>query len=115
MLGFETLDPTTAYLPHNLTITSTNDIDIVSLKELQRGHFTLIDTNMGKNFEKNVSFYEPAPLDLYTKFSMQTYFLAFWIIIIRHVAKSKNLGGGAPAPPACNMPDYPTKLSDICC
>ena len=84
MLGFETLDPTTAYLPHNLTITSTNDIDIDSLKELQRGHFTstLIDTNMGKNFEKNVSFYEPAPLDLYTKFSMQTYFLAFWIIII---------------------------------
>ena len=38
--------------------------------------------NVVKNSFCSENIYEPPPLDLYIKFSMQTYFLAFWGILL---------------------------------
>ena len=64
MLGFELLDPTETVVPP-ITPLITN----LTLSNLQRGHF-------------NSSIYEPPELELYTKFSIQSYFLAFWGILL---------------------------------
>ena len=73
MMGFQVFDPATNYYPHNLTITSKN-ITLQSLAYLQRGNFSL------SAFQDSV--FEPPPLVLYTKFSSEIYFLAFWGIIM---------------------------------
>ena len=67
MMGFQVFDPATAYLPHDLTITGKN-ITLQSLAYLQRGNFSL---------SAIVSVYEPPPLVLYTKFSLEIYFFGF--------------------------------------
>ena len=74
MLSFQVFDPATSYLPHNLTITGRN-ITLESLAYLQRGNFPLADIG-------EYSFYEPPPLILYTKYSLEIYFLAFWGILL---------------------------------
>ena len=73
MMGFQVFDPATNYYPHNLTITSKN-ITLQSLAYLQRGNFSL------SAFQDSV--FEPPPLILYTKFSSEIYFLAFWGIML---------------------------------
>ena len=73
MLSFQAFDPATTYLPHNLTMTSKN-ITLQSLAYIQRGNFPL---NEGV-----YDFYEPPSLILYTKFSLEIYFLAFWGILL---------------------------------
>ena len=54
----------------------------ISLTQLQRGSliesvFNLSSEYMYYNYE-----YVPPPLELYTQFSLQTYFFAFWAILI---------------------------------
>ena len=72
MLGFELLDPTLNEVPHITPLTN------LTLSNLQRGHFdiTMDSPAIGKN-----SIYKPPPLELYTEFSLQLYFLAFWGIL----------------------------------
>ena len=74
MLGFQIFDPQYKYIPHNLTITNSKNL---SLEYLQRGNFKRIDT--GDSTISSV--YEPPPLELYTKFTRNEYFVAFWGII----------------------------------
>ena len=70
MVGFQLLDTTTAKIPHITPQTN------LVLSNLQRGYFYNVDS---KNDESSI--YEPPPLELYTKFSLQLYFLAFWVIL----------------------------------
>ena len=53
----------------------------ISLAQLQRGKLTeyTIDTPTGPFYEYD---YVPPPLELYTQFSLQTYFFAFWGILV---------------------------------
>ena len=73
MAGFELMDPSVSSLiPHITPLTN------LTLSYLQRGHFDI----MVESFTRyNSSVYQPPPLELYTKFSLQSYFLAFWGII----------------------------------
>ena len=75
MLDFQIFNPTTFYIPHQV-ITSKN----ISLTHLQRGNYSFITVG-GDDFNTG-SIYEPPPLELYTKFSLQAYFLMFWGILI---------------------------------
>ena len=72
MRGFELLDPTTTWIPHITPLTN------LTLSNLQRGCFEVLDGLGHVDF----SIYEPPPLEFYTKFSLQLYFLAFWVILI---------------------------------
>ena len=62
-------------IPHIYPLTN------ISLTQLQRGKLTeyTIDTPAGPLYEYD---YVPPPLELYTQFSLQTYFFAFWGILI---------------------------------
>jgi hypothetical protein len=53
----------------------------ISLSMLQRGKLstTVTDTPAGPLFSHT---YQPPPLELYTKFTVQTYFFAFWGILL---------------------------------
>ena len=68
MAGFELLDPATSWIPHITPQTN------LTLSNLQRGYF---EDSIGTY----VSIYMPPPLELYTKFSLQSHFLAFWGIL----------------------------------
>ena len=72
MAGFELLDPTENVIPHITPLSN------LTLSNLQRGHFDIQIGGLGKF---NYSLYEPPLLELYTQFSLQLYFLAFWVIM----------------------------------
>ena len=71
MGGFALLDPTLNFIPHIPPLTN------LRLSNLQRGHFDVLLDGEAIN-----SIYEPPPLELYTKFSLQLYFFIFWGIIL---------------------------------
>ena len=79
MLDFKSLYPypanATYFIPHIHPLTN------ISLTQLQRGKLTeyTIDTPAGPLYDYD---YVPPPLELYTQFSLQTYFFAFWGILI---------------------------------
>ena len=79
MLEFQGLRPyspnATSVIPHIHPLTNT------SLSILQRGTFSIkiLNTPSGPLFSYN---YQPPPLELYTKFSLQAYFFSFWVILI---------------------------------
>ena len=79
MLEFKSLHPyaenATNIIPHIHPITN------ISLSQLQRGsRFEyVINTPSGPLYGYN---YVPPPLELYTQFSLQTYFFAFWCILL---------------------------------
>ena len=70
MAGFELLDPTSNFIPHITPLTN------LTLSNLQRGKFVVLSNGLDKT-----SIYEPPPLELYTKVSLQLYFCVFWVII----------------------------------
>ena len=76
MVGFEILDPTEDPVPHITPQTNLN------LSSLQRGRF---DIQLGSLGKFNYTIYEPPLLELYTEFSLQSYFLAFWGILILQI------------------------------
>ena len=76
MAGFESLDPSATWIPHITPQTN------LKLSHLQRGHF-YVEMDGFNNW--HTSIYEPPPLQLYTKFSLQWYFLAFWGIIFLQI------------------------------
>ena len=71
MAGFELLDPTEIIVPHITPQTN------LKLSNLQRGHFEAV---LDDDFIET-TIYVPPPLELYTKFSIQWYFFAFWGIL----------------------------------
>ena len=73
MAGFELLDPTTTSIPHITPLTN------IKLSHLQRGHYEEMDDVV---FQVKNSIYVPPPLELYTKFSLQLHFFAFWGILL---------------------------------
>ena len=79
MLEFLGLHPysqnATNLIPHIYPVTN------ISLSILQRGKLsqTITNTSSGPLFAYT---YQPPPLELYTKFSPQTYFFAFWGILL---------------------------------
>ena len=74
MTGFILLDPLSTWIPHITPLTN------LTLSNLQRGNFAVLSNG----FEKT-SIYEPPPLELYTKFSLQSYFFVFWGIICMQI------------------------------
>ena len=74
MLDFQGLRPystnATNVIPHIHPLTN------ISLSLLQRGKLSRTITDNYFNYD-----YQPPPLELYTKFSLQTYFFAFWGIL----------------------------------
>ena len=74
MAGFELLDPTSNFIPHITPLTN------LTLSNLQRGHFEVL-----VGYGESDSIYVPPPLELYTKFSLQFYFLAFWGVIFLQI------------------------------
>ena len=78
MLQFQGLIPyppnTTGVIPHIHPLTN------ISLSLLQRGKLitNVANTSSGLLFNHD---YQPPPLELYTKLSLQTYFFAFWGIL----------------------------------
>ena len=79
MLDFNSLYPyaadATNIIPHIHPLTN------ISLAQLQRGKLLefIIDLPTGPGYRYA---YVPPPLELYTQFSLQTYFFAFWVILI---------------------------------
>ena len=79
MLDFQGLHPypqnATNVIPHIHPLTN------ISLSLLQQGKHlnAVIDTPSGQSFEFH---YWPPPIELYTQFSLQTYFFAFWGILL---------------------------------
>jgi hypothetical protein len=74
--GLHSYAPDAALIvPHIYPLTN------ISLTQLQRGKLTeyTIDTPAGPIYDYD---YLPPPLELYTQFSLQTYFFAFWGILI---------------------------------
>ena len=71
MEGFALLNPTLNLIQHITPLTN------LTLSDLQRGHI-LVDGYGG-------SIYVPPPLELYTKSSLQSHFLAFWGILFLQV------------------------------
>ena len=72
MLYFQGLLPNaTNMAPHIHPFTN------ISLSILQRGKLLRYSTGPSFAYE-----YQPPPLELYTKFSLQTYFFAFWGILL---------------------------------
>ena len=65
MAGFELLDPTATWIPH---ITPLNNL---TLSDLQRGQFDILIID---SLSQDFPIYEPPPLELYTEFSLQSYF-----------------------------------------
>ena len=76
MAGFELLDPTATWIPH---ITPLNNL---TLSDLQRGQFDILIID---SLSQDFPIYEPPPLELYTEFSLQSYFMAFWVILFLQV------------------------------
>ena len=76
MAGFELLDPTTTSIPHITPLTN------IKLSRLQRGHYEEMDDVV---FQVKNSIYVPPPLELYTKFSLQSYFFAFFGILFLQI------------------------------
>ena len=74
MAAFQLLDPAASVIPHITPQTN------LTLPNLQRGHFELPDILQTTN-----SIYVPPIIELYTKFSLQSYFLAFWGILLLQV------------------------------
>ena len=72
MTGFILLDPSSTWIPHITPQTN------LTLSNLQRGNFSPLEDGFGI---VDNSIYEPPPLELYTKFSLQSHFLAFWGIL----------------------------------
>ena len=77
MLGFELLDPTETVAPP-ITPLMAN----LTLSNLQRGHFEIVTDGNG---HYTSSIYVPPTLALYTKFSLQSHFLAFWMILFLQI------------------------------
>ena len=71
LIGFQMLDPAVSTSPNNNNPYVGPTFNI-SFDEIQRGNFT--------PYYLDISRYEPPPLELYTRFSLFTYFVAFWII-----------------------------------
>ena len=82
MFGFQLFDPATSIIPHHINITS---ITSETLNSLQRGRYIHIE-NDEDDYDCTTMmwpyFYEPPAIELYTKFSLATYFLTFWGILI---------------------------------
>ena len=74
MTGFHLLDPTETWVSHIVPPTN------LTLSNLQRGHFELLE--IGRT---NSSIYVAPPLALYTKFSLQSHFMAFWAILFLQI------------------------------
>ena len=69
MIGFQMLDPAVRDSVKNPYV---GPIFNISFDQIQRGQFT--------PHIKGFSRFEPPPLELYTRFPLLTYFVAFWII-----------------------------------
>ena len=74
MTGFHLLDPTETWVSHIVPPTN------LTLSNLQRGHFEILE--IGRT---NSSIYVAPPLALYTKFSLQSHFMAFWVILFLQI------------------------------
>ena len=72
MLGFEFLDPTETVTPPITPLTN------LTLSSVQRGQFEVVTEGTGRYHS---AIYVPPSLALYTKFSLQLHFLAFWVIL----------------------------------
>ena len=72
MFSFQIFDPSTNWLSHPSSLTN---ITLASLASLQRGRYYF------ENDGNNVYIYDPPAIELYTKFSLETYFLTFWGIL----------------------------------
>ena len=70
MIGFHLLNPTSALIPHISPFTN------LTLSNIQRGHFEVLVDRFGS------SIYMPPSLEMYTRFALQPYFLAFWGILL---------------------------------
>ena len=73
MASFQVLDPTIVLAPHITPLSN------LSLSKLQRGQFEEVEDGSGN------SIYKPPPLELYTKFSLQSYFFAFFGILFLQI------------------------------
>ena len=71
-MGFQCLDPQLPGTYHHVY-----PIVNSSIFNIQRGKFNEFKDNVGK-----ISAYDPPPLELYTLFSLQTYFFVFWGILM---------------------------------
>ena len=81
MLNFQGLYPY-RYHANETTITPhIHPLTNISLTKLQRGSLSesLLDSPSGILFQYD---YVPPPLELYTQFSLQTHFFAFWGILV---------------------------------
>ena len=74
MAAFQLLDPAASVIPHITPQTN------LTLPNLQRGHFEILE--IGRT---NSSIYVAPPLALYTKFSLQSHFMAFWVILFLQI------------------------------
>ena len=73
MMGFQCLDP----VLYNTEYYHIYPIVNSSIFNAQRGKFNEFKDHLGSS-----SAYDPPPLEIYTKFSLQTYFFVFWGILI---------------------------------
>ena len=73
MMGFQCLAPDPEYPLYNHIYPIVNS----SIFKIQRGQFNDFVDKSGR-----IAAYDPPPLELYTKFSLQTYFFVFWGIVI---------------------------------
>ena len=79
MLDFQGLHPFAANATN--TIPHIHPLTNISLTQLQRGSVieSLLDTPSGILYRYD---YVPPPLEMYTQFSLQTHFFAFWGILV---------------------------------
>ena len=75
MAGFASLDPTATWVPHVTPLSN------LTLSNLQRGHFEVLSGYGSTNY----AIYVPPLIELFTKFSLQFYFLAFWGILFLQI------------------------------
>lgn len=73
MFGFEIFDPSNTGIHHIVPISNKTS----SLASLQRGTYS----ENGQENGVHVYIYEPPAIELYTTFSLATYFLSFWGIL----------------------------------
>ena len=79
MVDFVTLDPLYGKLFHHI-LYLTNQSDYQSLIDIQRGQYINFTDEIGQN-----TIYEPPSIELYTLYSLTTYFVIFLGIFTMHV------------------------------
>ena len=81
MLAFESFYSYGPDAPPSNVIPHIHPLTNISLTQLQRGNLIqhILDTPSGPLYQYD---YAPPPLELYTQFSLQTYFFAFWGILV---------------------------------